>query len=248
MAISGRLQDLADLLGGLAEEIRHDLPDAPDVSLPDGLDADLVYMAIGASDAVGIGATPPTDGYVFRIEDAIDDRDTDVRLVNVGVPGAELDTIHDAAQLALRVGPEPDLATVWVGANDLIEGVAAEEFEQNLDQLLDDLADTGAVIAVADLPDLTELPRFREDPRATVTEARIDAFNEAIRSQAESHGALLVALSEEQVEDRFVSDADGFHPNDAGHARIADLFLEAIEPELDADPPTMSASQIDLIA
>ena len=62
--------DIVDRLDGavldLSERIDFDLPDTFDFELPaaphidvrDVLDIDLFYMAIGASDALGIGATP----------------------------------------------------------------------------------------------------------------------------------------------------------------------------------------------
>jgi hypothetical protein len=65
-----------------------------------------------------------------------------------------------------------------------------------------------------------------------VSEKRIAAFNEAIRRQADDHHVPVVKLSDEPVEERFVSDLDGFHPSDAGHRRIADLFLAVILPEV----------------
>jgi hypothetical protein len=34
------------------------------------------------------------------------------------------------------------------------------------------------------------------------------------------------------VEDRYVSDIDGFHPSDEVHRRIANLFLAVILPEV----------------
>jgi acyl-CoA thioesterase-1 len=257
--------DSDDTLGGLARDLpgtpRFDVsdanielpdaltpPDSLDLDLRDALNSDLLYMAIGASDAIGVGATPFTNGYVFRIEGELDNQDTNVQLVDLGVPGANLDTIADAAQLTLRFGPEPDLATVWVGANDIIHGVDPDVFEEQLGHLLHDLDETNALIAIADIPDLTQLPRFREDPNPNVTSGRIDAFNDAIHDQAAEHEAVLVRLSDEQVEDRFVSDADGFHPNDLGHARIAELFLEAIEPNLAAgDGSPLSVTDADLL-
>ena len=197
------------------------------------LDEDAIqYMAVGASDAVGVGATPLTNGYVFRIEDALEAEDKNVHLVNVGIPGANLDAIAQATKTALRLGANPDLVTIWVGANDLIDGVDPEDFEAVLDDLLDRLEDKEAFIVIADLPDLTKLPRFREEPLETVTGRRIEAFNRIIHNQADEHDAALVRLSEEEVEDRYVSDIDGFHPSDRGHRRIAELFLAAIEPEV----------------
>jgi acyl-CoA thioesterase-1 len=252
--MAGLLDRIEDGLSDLDAALDFDLPEAPSFDLPevpnldlvDALDIDLVYMAIGASDALGVGATPFSDGYVFRIEDALDDRDTDVQLVDVAVPAANTDTIADAVQLALQLGPEPDVVTVWLGANDLIAGVDPGDFEEELDNLLDEFDGSGATVAIADLPDLTRLPRFREDPVSTVTEERVAAFNEAIHDQAAAHDAVLVALSEQDVEEQFVSDADGFHPNDAGHAAIADLFLDAIGPELGTEPvATLSTADLD---
>jgi acyl-CoA thioesterase-1 len=259
-AEEGSMAGLLDRIESAALDLRDaldfDLPDAPDFELPDvpdfnlrdELDIDLVYMAIGASDALGIGASPITDGYVFRIEEALDERDTNVQLVNVAVPDANLDTIVDVAQLALQIA-EPDLVTIWVGANDVVNGVEPADFEAELDNLLDEFDGTGATLAIADLPDLTELPRFIENPDPDVTSSRIEAFNVAIQDQAQAHEAVLVRLSEEEVEDRFVSDADGFHPNDAGHARIAELFLDALEPAVAAiDAPVLPAGEFDLLA
>jgi len=239
--------DLPDELGfELPEELGFHLPEAPDLDIDDADDADLVYMAIGASDVFGVGASPLDNGYAFRIEDALEDRDTDVQLVTAAIPGGEVEAITDAVQLALLIGPEPDLVTVWVGANDLVAGAEPETFEEELDNLLDEFDSSGAVVAIADLPDLTQLPRFREDPVATVTEERIAAFNEAIHDQAEAHDAVLVALSAQEVEDQFISDVDGFHPNDAGHAAIAELFLDAIGPEFGTEPlATLSTSDLD---
>jgi hypothetical protein len=134
------------------------------------LDEDeIVYMAVGASDAVGIGATPITNGYVFRIEDALEEEVKNVHLLNIGIPGADLDAIAKAAKTTLRLGAHPDLVTIWVGANDVIDGVDPDDFEADLDDLLDRLENNDTFIVIADLPDLTQLPRFREEPRETVT-------------------------------------------------------------------------------
>jgi len=196
-------------------------------------DDEILYMAVGASDAVGVGANPLTDGYVYRIEDDLEDRGKDVKLVNLGIPGADLDLLDDAVDAALRAGVRPDLVTIWVGANDLIEGDDADDFESELGELLDRLRDdTSAFIVIANLPDLTELPRFQEDPLDTVTRERIQAFNDAIEDQADEYDVPVVDLAAEEVKDKYVSDVDGFHPNDAGHRRLAELFLDVILPEV----------------
>lgn len=191
------------------------------------------YMAVGASDAVGVGAIPLSHGYVYRINNELQDRGKTVHLLNLGIPGADLPTISDAVKVALRAGAEPDLVTIWVGANDIIDGVDADDFESELADMLDRLRDkTKAFIVIADIPDLTQLPRFRANPQRSVTKERIAAFNAAIERQADKHRVPVVKLSEEPVLDRYVSDIDGFHPSDEGHRHIANLFLAVILPEV----------------
>jgi len=78
---------------------------------------ELLYVAIGASDAVGIGASPLTNGYVFKIRDSLEEENLNVELRNLGILGAKLDEIKVAVGLLLSgigsglVG-NPDLITI----------------------------------------------------------------------------------------------------------------------------------------
>ena len=199
----------------------------------------LVYLAVGASDAAGLGAEPITRGYVFQIADELDDRIDVVLLANLAVPGANTEQLDEALELFLETNVEPGLVTVWTGANDLIRGQDADDFEDEIEGIFARLRDrTDGVIAAANIPDLTELPRFRDDPDEDVTQERVEEFNEAIAAQAEDHDVLLVDLYGEGVEDDLVSDEDGFHPNNEGHRQIADRFLDVILPALGLAPTT----------
>jgi lysophospholipase L1-like esterase len=196
----------------------------------------IVYLAIGASDAAGVGAEPLTDGYVFRIAEELDDRVDEVFLTPLAIPGARTEQLDVALEMLLETGIEPDLVTVWTGSNDVIRGEDADDFEDALESMFERLRDrTDGVIVPANTPELTELPRFREDSDDDVTEERIQEFNEVIAEQAEDHDVLLVDLYAEPVEDDLVSDEDGFHPNDEGYQRIAEEFLEVILPALGLD-------------
>jgi len=190
------------------------------------------YVALGASDAVGVGATPPTEGYAFLIQDELEERVDEVPLVNLGLPGADVAATENALDAFLATGRAPDLVTLWTGPNDVIRGDDPEDFEGDLEDILAQLRDeTDAVIVMANVPELTRLPRFEEEPDPDVTENRIEAFNEAIERQADEFDASVVDLHEEGIEDDLVSDIDGFHPNDEGHQRIAERFLEVILPQ-----------------
>lgn len=200
-----------------------------------GSGADIDYVALGASDATGIGATPLTNGYVFLIEEGVENNGQEVNLINLGIPGAEIDEIDDV-ELPILDRSGADLVTVFTGPNDLIDGDDPAVFEQDLNDLLMDLRNSigpSGIIAVANVPDLTMAPRFRDDPDPDVTSARISAFNQAIARQAAAVNASLVNLFSLPINDDLTSDQDGFHPNDRGHRVIADAFLAVILPQID---------------
>ena len=197
----------------------------------------IIYLAIGASDAVGVGADPLTQGYVFRIAGELDGRVDLVFLAPLAIPGATTEQLDSALELFLESEIEPNLVTVWTGPNDLIRGDDAGDFEDELAEIFERLRDrTDGLIVAGNIPDLTQLPRFRNHPDDDVTRERIEEFNEAIAQQADDHDVLVVDLYGEPVEDSLVSDADGFHPNNEGHRRIAEEFLEIILSPLGLEP------------
>jgi len=194
---------------------------------------EFVYLALGASDATGIGAFPLMEGYVYLIKAALDKRFPGVALLNLGVPGARIDLIKEQVQLAMRVHAKANLITLWAGGNDLIHGDDPKTFQEDLRFILQSLhKDVSKVIVIANLPDLTQLPRFQANPSPVVTLERVRAFNRVIEQEARAVGAPLVDLFDQPVREDLVSDLDGFHPNDAGHREIARLFLQMILPAL----------------
>ena len=197
----------------------------------------IVYLAIGASDVAGVDADPITRGYVFLIVEELDARVDEVFLAPLAVPGATTAQLDAALGLFLESGLEPNLVTIWTGANDIIQGVDVDEFQNELAEIFEQVRDrTDGLVVAANIPDLTELPRFRADPDDDVTRERVQEFNDAIAEQAEDHDVLVVDLFGEPVEDDLVSDVDGFHPNTEGHRRIAEEFLEVILPALGLEP------------
>ena len=194
--------------------------------------ASTIYAALGASDAVGVGAEPIENGYVYRIRDALAAQLKAVNLINLGIPGAEIDRIAESARVFLQARARPDIVTLWTGANDVFGGRLVGDFEPDLGTLLARLrADTSAVIVMANIPDLTKLPRFTARPSPAMSKERIRTFNAAIARQAARYRVPLIDLFAQPVEPDLVS-ADGFHPSNAGHARIAQLFLDTLAPGL----------------
>jgi len=194
---------------------------------------EFIYLALGASDATGVGAIPLTEGYVYLIKRELERRLPGVALLNLGIPGARIDLIKEQVRVAAQVGTKANLVTLWTGGNDLVNGDDPRRFQEDLRFILTTLKDKiSRVIVVANLPDMTRLPRFRNQPSPNVTIDRIRAFNQAIEQEVRASNARLVNLFGEPVEDRLVFDLDGFHPNNEGHRRIAQLFLATILPAL----------------
>jgi lysophospholipase L1-like esterase len=192
-----------------------------------------IYLALGASDATGVGALPLTEGYVYLITRELDREIAGVFLVNLGVPGARIDLIKEQVRVAKQLGTKANLVTLWTGANDVVNGDDPKQFQEQLRGLLTMVRqDIARTIVVANVPDLAQLPRFRMSPSPTVTPARIDAFNRAIAEETHSAGGTLVDLHTTAVTDDLVFDLDGFHPNNAGHRQITGQFLQVIVPKI----------------
>jgi len=192
-----------------------------------------VYNAIGTSDSLGVGAFPLADGYTFRIQDGLKDQGRNVALFHIGLPGANTDIIANAVQTAVDNGLEAELATVWVGANDLINGVPVETFALDLHTLLSSVQEEmNAYVIVANIPSLPDLPSFIEEPLPEVTADRVDQYNTVIKNQARARGIPIVDLAGDAISGHLVNDFDGIHPDDDGHERLAKLFMNKIRPML----------------
>jgi lysophospholipase L1-like esterase len=192
-------------------------------SSPTAPQSTTIYAALGASDAVGVGASSSTHGYVYVLSSRLNGAGHGSDLHNLGVIGALADQIA-GTPLDQAIAVHPGVVTLWTGSNDVIAGVSPDAFAASLDKIVSTLRSrTSAAVFVADLVDLTRTPRFRSAPDANVTSIRIDAFNLRITDTVAARGAVLVRLSAIALDDSFFS-SDGFHPNDKGYSLIADAF------------------------
>jgi lysophospholipase L1-like esterase len=187
----------------------------------------LTYVAIGASDAVGVGAkNPETEGWVPRFGARLG---PNVRIVNLGVSGSTLAQALDE-QLGPALDAQPDVVTVWLAVNDLNARVPLESYAADLDTMLGQLAQTHARVLVGDVPDLGALAAYRGvDP--SLLRAEVDRWNVVIVDTAARHGATLVDLHShwrEIVDHPEYLSADGFHPSTDGYHALADVFGEAL--------------------
>jgi lysophospholipase L1-like esterase len=188
----------------------------------------LTYVAIGASDTVGVGAdAPEQESWPVVLHKRLP---LDSQLVNLGISGSLLHQALDQ-QLPVALDSAPDLVTVWLAVNDYGARVPLEPYRADLNTLLGELrAKTRATVLVGNVPDLSALPAAgRFDLRF------VDRWNAAIDEVVRQHGATLVDLRSTWTEVRehpeYIS-SDGFHPSTTGYRRLADLFYASAAPAL----------------
>src|SRR5260370_23102111 len=128
------------------------------IPLPTG---PVTYVALGASDAVGVGSNfPGSQGYVPLIAAHLPNGS---HMINLGISGIHLhEALTDEFPLALTTSP--NLVTIWLVANDFVAGVTYSDYVHNLNMLLQQLhIGTHARIAIPNLPDLTRVPAFANE-------------------------------------------------------------------------------------
>ncbi len=122
-------------------------------------DSGLVYVAVGASETVGIGAdNPKRDAWPVVLHRTALKK---AQLVNLGVSGS---TVGQAIneQLPAALAAEPDVATVWLAVNDLTHLVPVQAYEQQLTSLVHQLRRDGRTqVLVGNMPAVERLPAFR---------------------------------------------------------------------------------------
>ncbi|MEO8973570.1 MAG: GDSL-type esterase/lipase family protein [Ktedonobacteraceae bacterium] len=201
----------------------------PKIHLPSG---PLTYVALGASDAVGVGSDEPaTQGYVQVLFKHLP---TGSHLLNLGSSGIHL---HGALtqELPIALSTSPQLITIWLVANDFVDGVTYNSYMGDLNTLLEQLhAQTHAAIVMANLPDLSKVPFFANSTAAQKTQMRltIEHWNAGIATLAARYEVTVVDLFGQQSQltahPEYIS-GDGFHPSTLGYAELAKLFWQAIE-------------------
>jgi lysophospholipase L1-like esterase len=187
-----------------------------------------VFVAIGASETFGEGADRPatqnwpTDFSVHLPSGA--------KVVNLGIPGA---TAQGALQgeLPAALDSMPNLVTVWLGTNDVIQQVPLVTYQRNLDMILTQLVTkTKASIAVANLPNLNLLPRFANQDQAAL-KAQVKQWNDIIAQEVTSHHLILVDIfsqtSQLVAHPEYLS-GDGLHPSTLGYRQIANFFYQVL--------------------
>ena len=193
------------------------------------------FVALGDSFTEGVGDPDPTRpnglrGWADRVAEVLATRTADFGYANLAVRGRKLEAII-AEQLDTAVALEPDLVTVYAGANDILRPrVDLDALVGRYDEALGRLAATGARLLVWTAFDPGGSAVYR--PML----GRFALYNELVRESADRHGATIIDFWRmRDYRDWRFWDTDRMHMGPAGHQRMAAAVLTALD-VLDAMP------------
>ncbi|MGI8915497.1 MAG: SGNH/GDSL hydrolase family protein [Chloroflexota bacterium] len=199
----------------------------------------LVYVALGASDAVGVGATDASHSYVELLTARLRRHYSPQRAVtvrNLAVSGYTILEI-DRDELRQVSALAPDIVTLWTGGNDVIQSVETAEFGAALSHIMRLLQQSGAAVFVGTVPDLSLVPLVRAFPAwvmpfgdpVAYARRRSRDLGEIVQRLVPTYGGNVVSLPMSQIlADPSLVASDGFHPSDAGHRRLAEAWWAEI--------------------
>lgn len=177
-----------------------------------------VIVAFGDSLTSGYGLDDPDrDAWPSHLEKTLRARGWNIRVANAGVSG---NTTGDAlVRVSFSVPDGTRLVIVTLGANDTFRGKKLDEIEGNLDAILAQIRTKGATALLCEMKTFPNLGPFY---------AR--GFERLFPALAKKHDAILVPFFLDGVATvPAMNQADGIHPNPAGHRKIAENLLPFVE-------------------
>ena len=193
------------------------------------------YLALGDSYTIGTGASGKAHNYPSilgsRLTKATGRR---IGLTNPAVNGfTTLDLIEN--ELGYLAKLKPDLVSILIGVNDLVQGRSPALYRESLLKIYDAVRKQGPapdrVIAIS-IPDWSVTPAaatFGDPARLrTLTET----FNMVAGEEADVHGFLWVDITAASTARAVTSpgwiSSDQLHPGDAQYAAWADVIWDAV--------------------
>ena len=207
---------------------------------------------LGDSSAAGYGVAgvEETPGAILAsgVAEAADRR---VHLVSVAEVGAQSKDLAAQVERVLRAGSAgsgaPDVAVVFIGANDVTHAVSPRTSARLLAASLERLRGAGVEVVVATCPDLGTIeplaPPLRQLARAW--SRRLAATQASVTVEA---GGMAVALASVLTPEfvrlsEVLFGPDRFHPSAQGYARMAAVVLPTLLAALGLQPEQESAPE-----
>ena len=201
---------------------------------------------LGDSSAAGYGVTAveETPGAILAsgLAEAADRR---VRLTSVARVGAQSRDL--SAQVDVVLPLDPDLAVVFIGANDVTHTVPVRSAARLLDAAVRRLRAAGVEVVVATCPDLGTIeplaPPLRQVARAWSRRLAAAQATTVLEAGGRSVALASILTPEFQRLSEVLFGPDRFHPSAAGYARMAAVVLPTVLAALGLAPEDDSAPE-----
>ena len=200
------------------------------------------YVALGDSFTEGVGDADPdrpngVRGWADRVAAVLATETDDFGYANLAIRGRKLRAVI-AEQIDPALALEPDLVTIYAGANDIMRpSVDIDALVADYDEALGRLVSGGAHLLVFTAFDPGGFPVFG------TMRGRFAVYNEFVREIAERRGAILVDFWRLRDYRAFGMWADDrMHMSSAGHQRMAIAVLDALGVAHDLAPLDLPAA------
>lgn len=177
-------------------------------------------LCFGDSITAGYGLEDSNDGYPEVLQHQIDSLNLDYKVINSGVSGET--TAGGKSRIDWVIKQTPNIFLLELGANDGLRGVALTETRANLQSIIDVVheksPETIIILAGMELPPNMG-PEYTKEFKQLFAELAQKNNLEFIPFILKNVGGI-VSLNQ----------ADGIHPNVAGHKIVAHNVWEVLKP------------------
>jgi lysophospholipase L1-like esterase len=184
----------------------------------------LRYLALGDSYTIGTGASDGAHAWPSIIASRFG-----AELTNPAVNGyTTLDLIREELPYLERV--QPDLVSVLIGVNDLVQGRSPEQYRESLNRIYDAIQDAPRVVAVS-VPTWSYVPAASDFGGKDHVEILTATFNDIAEEEAGARNFTWVDISEASTSGIGTQGwiaTDDLHPGDAQYAAWAEAIWLAI--------------------
>ena len=182
------------------------------------------YLALGDSYTISTGASDDAHAWPSIIAKRLG-----ARLTNPAVNGyTTLDLIRNELPLFSRL--KPDLVTVLIGVNDLVQGRSLDAYRGSLRTIY--VAVESARVVAVSIPTWSYVPAAADFGGAKHVEKVTGEFNDVAREEATKGGFAWVDIgpvSTSKIGSPGWIASDQLHPGDAQYAAWAEVIWPAVE-------------------
>jgi len=199
-----------------------------------GKEAPLRYLALGDSYTIGTGASGKAHNYpsilAARLAKATGRK---IVVTNPAVNGFTTSDLIDN-ELPYLTKLKPELVSILIGVNDLVQGRTLEQYRGSLAGIYDAIGalrlSPGQVIAIS-IPNWSVVPAAATFGAPDDLKRLTDDFNELARREAQARGFTWVDITEVSTS-RMGSpgwiSSDRLHPGDPQYAAWAEVLWEMV--------------------